>query len=101
MTSVTGTAGGKNEKTVEMIKKHAATIFVGNPHLLSVQGPILMCSLHTLADHEENCNEIRDEEPSNGDGDDGVESGTGANIDKANECSDSGAEEDRAEWKRR
>ena len=44
MTSVTGTAGGKNEKTVEMVKKHAAMIFVARPHLPSEKGPIRMYS---------------------------------------------------------
>lgn len=45
--SVTGVAGGKNENTTEMSKKHAATRFIGSPTQPSDHGPKSIVSLFT------------------------------------------------------
>lgn len=47
VTSVTGTAGGKNENTIEMIKKHDAIMLIARPHRPRVHGPIRTCSCLT------------------------------------------------------
>ena len=53
-----------------------------------------MLALDTLANHKENCDKVGYEQSANSDGDNGVESGAGTNVDQANESSDGGAEED-------
>jgi hypothetical protein len=54
-------------------------------------------ALDTLADHKEDGEEVGEEEPSDGERDDSVEGGRGANIDQADDGGDGGAKEDGAE----
>lgn len=44
VTSVTGTAGGKNENTVLMIRNIDAMMLIGRPNLPRLQGPMRTCS---------------------------------------------------------
>lgn len=60
-----------------------------------------MFALDALADHEEDWEEVGEEKTGDGEGDDGVEGGGGANVDQSNKGGNSSAKDDGTKGKGR